>query len=72
MVKGTAASVDISTGEYYATEIEDASTLINEVLRYNPAECIIAEGKDQVDILENLLNNINELYVNKHWILPSV
>lgn len=61
------ASVDISTGEYYATEIEDASTLINEVLRYNPAECIIAEGKDQVDILENLLNNINELYVNKHW-----
>lgn len=61
------AAVDISTGEYYATEIEDSITLINEVLRYNPAECIISQEEDQVNILENLLSNISELYVNKHW-----
>ncbi|NLW23836.1 MAG: DNA mismatch repair protein MutS [Clostridia bacterium] len=59
------AAVDVSTGDFYGTEISDRQNLINEILRFNPAECIIESGSDSEEI-EEILRDFKNLTVNKH------
>lgn len=40
------AAVDISTGDFLATEIHNKEELLSEVLKYEPAECIIPEEEE--------------------------
>ncbi|SMB95075.1 DNA mismatch repair protein MutS [Desulfonispora thiosulfatigenes DSM 11270] len=47
------AAVDISTGEFYTSEINKKEDLINEVLRYTPAECITSKTQFELDQLPN-------------------
>lgn len=60
------AAVDISTGEFYATEIYDKESLLNEILRFNPVECIITQNVEKTKDIEPVLANIKNLVVNKH------
>jgi len=60
------AAVDVSTGDFYATEIKDMQNLFNEILRYNPAECIIAQTTDETENLESLLSTLNNITFNRH------
>lgn len=56
------AAVDISTGDFYTTEIENKEDLLNEVLRFDPAECIISQNEVESKMLETILKdavNIN-------------
>ncbi|NLT94259.1 MAG: DNA mismatch repair protein MutS, partial [Clostridia bacterium] len=57
------AAVDISTGDFFATEIEKKQSLLNELLRYNPAECIISH-KDRHDLEEIL--KLDGLLITEH------
>ncbi|MFZ5943592.1 MAG: DNA mismatch repair protein MutS [Bacillota bacterium] len=57
------AAVDVSTGDFFATEVSDGQSLINDIYRYDPAECIISP-KDS--ITEQLLKKIDNLFLNKH------
>ncbi|KJS80186.1 MAG: DNA mismatch repair protein MutS [Peptococcaceae bacterium BICA1-8] len=58
------AAADISTGDFYATEISDSQSLINEILRFNPAECIISQR--DLDYLEKIGAKFDNILVNKH------
>jgi len=58
------AAADISTGDFYATEIADFQSLINEILRFNPAECIISQ-KD-LEYLEKIGAKFENILINKH------
>jgi len=58
------AAVDISTGDFYATEILDAQSLINEILRFNPVECIITPR--DLEYLEKIGTKFDNILINKH------
>ena len=60
------AAVDISTGEYYATEIETIQLLINEVFRYNPSECIISQDDFQLNKLSTVLAGLENICITHH------
>ena len=49
------AAVDISTGEFYASEIYKKEDLINELLRYSPAECITSETQFELSELSDFV-----------------
>ena len=62
------AIIDISTGDFFVTELNDNKELYDEILRFNPAELIYNEGllisgfsperlKDRFEISLNLLDN---------------
>ncbi len=57
-----AAFVDISTGDFFVTELKDREDLVTELLRFEPSECIttperLEDGKF-VDLLKNECHNI--------------
>ncbi|MFZ7102612.1 MAG: DNA mismatch repair protein MutS [Peptococcaceae bacterium] len=45
------AAVDASTGDFYATEVKEVQTLLNEILRYNPVECIIPQDDQEIQAI---------------------
>lgn len=49
------AFADISTGEIYATSVNDFNSVVNEVARYSPAEIILNETAHE--ILANYIQN---------------
>ena len=60
------AALEASTGEFLAAAMDNKSDIINEILRFEPAECICALNDTE---LTNLLKNINTtkpLAVNNH------
>lgn len=48
------ASVDVSTGEFAVTELEDLSDLWSEVNRIGPAECLFSEDFESQEILDQI------------------
>jgi len=58
------AAVDVSTGDFYATEISDLQSFINEILRFNPAECIISQN--DLEYLEQIGANLENILITKH------
>ncbi len=60
------AAVDISTGEFYTTEVISEKELFNEITKYNPSEIIVSEKEK--DYFITLMNNKNIKYtVNSHF-----
>ena len=60
------AALEASTGEFMAVDLDNEADVINEILRFEPAECICAINDVN---LTNFLKNINSpktLVVNNH------
>ncbi|HGE73160.1 TPA: DNA mismatch repair protein MutS, partial [Candidatus Poribacteria bacterium] len=54
------AYVDLSTGEFYVTELDTPNKLLAEIERIHPAECIISEQfEKEVDILKTITATVN-------------
>lgn len=54
------AYVDLSTGEFYVTELDTLNKLLAEIERIHPAECIISEQfEKEVDILKTITATVN-------------
>ncbi|MFW6196688.1 MAG: DNA mismatch repair protein MutS, partial [Thermoplasmatota archaeon] len=60
------ASVDISTGDFFVTEIEDENDLLAEVIRYEPEECILPQSNYEDDEFVNKLKQENEMMIHTH------
>lgn len=58
------AAVDISTGDFYATEIADSQSLYNELLRYNPAECIVSQREHE--LMEGSSFRLENILITEH------
>ncbi|MGI6227247.1 MAG: DNA mismatch repair protein MutS, partial [Peptococcales bacterium] len=56
------ASVDVSTGDFYTTQITDQQSFINEILRFNPTEFIISV--EDMTYLEKLGINFDNIVIN--------
>jgi DNA mismatch repair protein MutS len=48
------AHIDLSTGEFFATEIEAKADLLTELFRLLPAECLISENLEDPELIEAL------------------
>jgi DNA mismatch repair protein MutS len=60
------AAADISTGEFYTTEINSERDLFDEIAKYGPSEVITSE-KD-IDYLKDLIGKKNnKIIVNSHF-----
>ena len=54
------AYVDLSTGEFYVTELDTPNKLLAEIERIHPAECIISEQfEKEADILKAITATVN-------------
>jgi len=54
------AYVDLSTGEFYVTELDTPNKLLAEIERIHPAECIISEQfEKEADILKTITATVN-------------
>ncbi|MFW6083226.1 MAG: DNA mismatch repair protein MutS [Thermoplasmatota archaeon] len=60
------ASVDISTGDFFVTEIKDENDLLAEVIRYEPEECILPQSNYEDDEFVNKLKQENEMMIHTH------
>ncbi len=56
------AYVDISTGEFCATQIDDWKKLLDEIERISPAECLISDMLDRKLDLEAFLSSKNIVF----------
>lgn len=60
------STADVTTGDFYATEVEDTKKLMDEIIKYEPSEIICNEaflvsGMDMADLRERLHISINSL-----------
>lgn len=59
------AAVDISTGEFYSTEISSDKKILDEIAKYNPAEIILPE-KEGENFKEIIRKRYPEVFINPH------
>ncbi len=55
------AFVDVSTGEFFTTELKDKEEVLAEVIKYSPVEAIIPSYLDK-DLVEELRKNIKVVH----------
>ncbi|WP_047154095.1 DNA mismatch repair protein MutS [Aneurinibacillus tyrosinisolvens] len=48
------AACDISTGEFYVTEVAGLQPLLDEIIQYQPSEVVIVEGQGDTVVMEHL------------------
>lgn len=60
------ALLDLSTGSFWIEEIEHATTLQNNLLRYAPAECIIPEALQTDPEFQQFFNTGNSFLLSPH------
>ncbi len=60
------ASVDISTGDFFVTEIEDENDLLAELIRYEPKECILPKSNYEDEEFVKKLKQENEMMIHSH------
>jgi len=60
------SAVDVSTGDFFVTELEEKSDLLSELLRYEPTECILPNSLyDDEDFVEELKQE-NPMMIHPH------
>jgi len=58
--------VDVSTGDFFVTQLEGKEDLLSEILRYEPTECILPNTLyDDEDFVEDLKQE-NEMMIHTH------
>ncbi|MBS3815989.1 MAG: DNA mismatch repair protein MutS [Candidatus Thermoplasmatota archaeon] len=60
------AAVDVSTGDFFVTEIEDQSDMLSEVLRYEPTECILPKKRYEDEQFVSTLEQEHEMMIHSH------
>jgi DNA mismatch repair protein MutS len=61
------AYADLSTGEFRLTQLENSSTLLDEIARVSPAELLIGEGqKEQFSGIEGALSYDDYAFLPEH------
>lgn len=60
------SAADVTTGDYYVTEVEDLKKLTDELMKYEPSEIIcndafLVSGMDMADLRERLHISVNVL-----------
>ena len=70
------AIVELSTGEFIVSEVDDESKLFNEITRFNPAEILIPESlkvnKELLNKLKGFINPYNDHYFTKTIAYPNL
>ncbi len=60
------AFTDISTGDFFVTELDDDEELITELLRFEPAECIVPTERLEDDKFMDRLKQEHDMMVHGH------
>ncbi len=60
------AAVDVSTGDFFVTEVEDKSDMLSELLRYEPTECILPKSKYEDEDFLSELEQEHEMMIHTH------
>lgn len=55
------ALIDVSTGDFFTTSLESFNDLIAELMKFNPVECIVPEGFDEIEELRKNVKIVNTL-----------
>lgn len=60
------AVVDISTGDFYVTEVDEIGDLLSEVIRYEPSECILPPSKHGDEDFVQKLKQEHEMMIHEY------
>ncbi|MFW6305394.1 MAG: DNA mismatch repair protein MutS [Candidatus Saliniplasma sp.] len=60
------AAVDISTGDFLVTQLEDEKALLSEIVRYEPSECILPSNLAGDEEFESEIKEEVSMMVNKY------
>jgi len=60
------AAADVSTGDFFVTEVEDKGDMFSEVLRYEPTECILPRSLYEDEDFTEELEQENEMMIHTH------
>ncbi|MFW5953112.1 MAG: DNA mismatch repair protein MutS [Candidatus Natronoplasma sp.] len=58
--------VDVSTGDFFVTELEGKENLFSEILRYEPTECILPNSLYDDEQFLDELKRENEMMIHSH------
>ncbi len=60
------AAVDISTGDFLVTQLDDEKALVSEIVRYEPSECILSSSLiNEEQFVEKLRQEVS-MMINKY------
>ncbi|MFT5123490.1 MAG: DNA mismatch repair protein MutS [Kiritimatiellia bacterium] len=67
------AMLDLSTGEFWMEEAEDASAVMDNLVRYAPAECIVPDDDDGAEAYAEIFHEGTETLLTPHdeWTFES-
>ncbi len=60
------AAVDVSTGDFFVTEVEGKGDLLSELLRYEPTECLLPNSLIEQDNFVEEIRQENEMMIHSH------
>jgi len=58
--------VDVSTGDFFVTELEGKDDLLSEILRYEPKECLLTNSLYQDEKFVEELKQENDMMIHTH------
>ncbi len=57
------ALIDVSTGEFLTTAVENFDDVVAEILKFSPSECIVPEGFEEIEELKKHVGVVHEIPV---------
>ncbi|MBS3781194.1 MAG: DNA mismatch repair protein MutS [Candidatus Thermoplasmatota archaeon] len=60
------SAVDVSTGDFFVTEVDEKGDLLSEILRYEPTECLLPNSLYNDEEFLKELKHENEMMVHTH------
>ncbi len=60
------SAVDVSTGDFFVTEVKEKGDLLSEILRYEPTECILPNSLFNDEEFVEELKQENEMMIHTH------
>ncbi|MFP4001062.1 MAG: DNA mismatch repair protein MutS [Thermoplasmata archaeon] len=60
------SAIDVSTGDFFVTEVEEKGDLFSEILRYEPTECILPNSLYNDEQFLEELKQENEMMIHSH------
>jgi len=60
------SAVDVSTGDFFVTEVEGKGDLLSEILRYEPTECLLPNSLYNDEEFVKELKQENQMMVHTH------
>jgi len=60
------SAVDVSTGDFFVTEVKEKGDLLSEILRYEPTECLLPNSLYNDEEFVEELKQENEMMIHTH------